>query len=195
MINGGPDSWNIRDHHMTDTLERLLNFHGKDAKAIVWEHNTHIGDARATNMARGGMVNVGQLVREKWGRAASFSVGFGSYRGSVIAGSSWGVPMQQMPVPEARRGSWEELLHRAGPGDRVILSEDIRHLESFGDYINHRAISVVYHPENEKYGNYVPSVLPERYDAFLFTDETTALHPLHLYPDTHLVPETWPFGI
>ncbi len=195
MVKGGPESWNIRDHHMTDTLEKLINFHGKDAKAVVWEHNTHIGDARATNMAHGGMVNVGQLVREKWGASASFSVGFGSYRGSVIAGESWGDPMRKMQLPPARSGSWEIFLHDAWPADKVILSSDIKNQEFLRNFINHRAIGVVYNPENEKYGNYVPTIIPERYDAFVFIDETRALHPLETMKDTHLIPETYPFGI
>ncbi len=195
MIGGGPESWNIRDHHMTDTLERLLNFHGEKSKAVVWEHNTHIGDARATTMKRRGMVNVGQLVREKWGTSASFSIGFGSNVGSVIAGSSWGAQMQKMKVPEARPGSWEAMLHNAGPGDKVILTENIRNNETFKGFLDHRAIGVVYDPETEKYGNYVPSIIPLRYDAFVFIDETMALHPLETNKDKQLVPELYPFGV
>ena len=89
MINGGPGSWHIRDHHMKETLTRLLHFHGPGAKAIVWEHNTHIGDARATDMATEGMVNIGQLARKDHPDKGVVLVGFGSYQGSVIAGRSW----------------------------------------------------------------------------------------------------------
>lgn len=90
MIKSGAESWNIRDHHMMETLNRLMDFHGKDAKAIVWEHNTHIGDARATNMALSGMVNIGSLTREQHKDKGVVLVGFGSYSGSVIAGREWG---------------------------------------------------------------------------------------------------------
>lgn len=106
MVRPGPDSWNVRDHHMVETLERLMAFHGPDAKAIVWEHNTHVGDARATDMACDGMVNVGQLVREAHEAEGVYIVGFGSHRGSVIAGEAWEAPMQIMEVPPARQGSW-----------------------------------------------------------------------------------------
>src|SRR5207249_3893362 len=94
MIHGDAESWNIRDRHMVETLDRLVNFHGADAKAIVWEHNTHIGDARYTDMAASGMVNVGELVREGHGGEGVVLVGFGSHRGTVIAGEEWGAPMQ-----------------------------------------------------------------------------------------------------
>jgi erythromycin esterase len=90
MIRGGSSSWNVRDRHMMQTLNRLMDFHGPNAKAIVWEHNTHVGDARFTDMSRNGMVNVGQLVREEHGRESVCIVGFGSYEGSVIAGEEWG---------------------------------------------------------------------------------------------------------
>lgn len=99
MIHGGPDSWNIRDRHMTATLNRLMNFHGKNAKVIVWEHNTHIGDARATEMSEAGMVNTGELVSEQHNEDGVVRVGFGSYKGSVIAGRYWGDTMKRMNVP------------------------------------------------------------------------------------------------
>lgn len=195
MIKGGPGSWNIRDTHMTDTLERLLDFHGKESRAIVWEHNTHVGDARATDMHRHGMVNVGQLARERWKGPEVFSVGFGSYKGSVIAGESWGAPIEQMEVPAARTGSWEELLHQEDPEDKLIISREVKDYELMSKYLNHRAIGVVYDPTLEHYGNYVPSLIPERYDAFMFIDETKALHPIYTQEEEHLVPETYPFGL
>lgn len=192
MIQGGPDSWNIRDHHMVDTLERLMRHHGPAAKAIVWEHNTHIGDARYTDMHAEGMVNVGQLVRERHANDGVFAVGFGSYRGSVIAGRHWGDPMQRMVVPEAQEGSWEYMLHAAG-GNRLMIMDDTLK-ESISQEIGHRAIGVVYNPKWE-FGNYVPSVVPRRYDAFVFIDETKGLHPLHIRPNGHEMPETYPFGV
>src|SRR5262249_53750287 len=98
MVQGGPVSWNIRDRHMAETLERLMEHYGPDAKAIVWEHNTHIGDARFTDMTDEGMVNVGQLVRERHAEEGVILVGFGSDRGSVIAATEWEAPMRRMPV-------------------------------------------------------------------------------------------------
>jgi erythromycin esterase-like protein len=195
MIRGGPDSWNIRDRHMTETLERLMRHFGPDAKAIVWEHNMHIGDARYTDMADDGMVNVGQLVRERHAREGVFLVGFGSHRGSVIAAKDWEAPTEKMIVPPAREGSWEGILHRAGAANKLLLLEDIRGAEEFNAERGHRAIGVVYHPEYERYGNYVPTVLPRRYDAFCYLDETRALHPLHLQPAPEKVPETYPWGV
>src|SRR5690606_28645926 len=116
MVRGGPASWNVRDRHMLETLERLLEHHGADSKAIVWAHNTHVGDARATDMVDDGMVNLGQLARERWGDEV-FTLGFSTWRGRVIAARRWGAAMERMVVPEAPHGSWEDLLHRAGGGD------------------------------------------------------------------------------
>lgn len=195
MVNPGPDSWNVRDKHMMDTLDRLLKHHGPDSKAIVWEHNTHIGDARATDMARGGMFNIGQLAREKYGADQVKLVGFGSYTGSVIAGDSWGARMEKMPVPPAREGSWEALLHEQSPTDRYYLSSDLKKSHRLRRSVPHRAIGVVYHPERERYGNYVPSIIPERYDAFIFLDKTQALHPLHIPGNEHKIPVTYPWNV
>jgi erythromycin esterase-like protein len=195
MIRGGPDSWNLRDFHMTETLDRLMRHHGPDAKCIVWEHNTHIGDARYTDMAGDGMVNVGQLVRQRHSAEGVFLVGFGSYRGSVIAAKDWEAPTERMQVPAAREGSWEEILHRAGPSNKLLLLRELRRKDEFLAERGHRAIGVVYHPEYEHYGNYVPTVLPRRYDAFCYLDETRALHPLELHPALEKLPETFPWGV
>ncbi|HEU0055346.1 MAG TPA: erythromycin esterase family protein [Longimicrobium sp.] len=197
MVRGGAASWNVRDTHMMETLDRLLKHHGPDAKAIVWEHNTHVGDARATDMARAGMVNVGQLAREAYG-ANVVIAGFASHAGSVIAGEEWGAPMERMTVPEAREGSWESLLHRAGAHDKLLLLEDFDEVEGALEPRGHRAIGVVYHPGRERYGNYVPTVLPYRYDALLYIDQSRALQPLHMEPREdphHEPPETFPSGM
>lgn len=196
MIEGGGNSWNVRDTHMAETLDRLLNFHGKQSKAIVWEHNTHIGDARATDMARDGMYNIGQIARDEHADKGVILVGFGSYEGSVMAGKSWGATMQKMKMPKARKGSWEYLLHEAGPENKLLIMSDyLEQEELFENPIGHRAIGVVYHPEFEQFGNYVPSILPMRYDAFIYLDKTSAVHPLHIKPDGHQMPETYPFGV
>jgi erythromycin esterase len=170
-----------------------VRHHGPDARAIVWEHNTHIGDARATDMADVGMVNVGQLVREQRGTEDVVLVGFGSHRGSVIAGAEWGAPMERMQVPPAREGSWEDVLHRVGEEDKLLIFADAE--DGLVEPRGHRAIGVVYEPAYERYGNYVPTVLPRRYDAFLYLDETRALRPLRMQPrDDGEPPETFPSG-
>lgn len=194
MMGFDNESWNVRDRHMMETLERLMNFHGKKAKSIVWEHNTHIGDARATDMKKAGMVNTGQLSREQYGINQVYLVGFGSYQGSVIAGEEWGAPMAEMEVPPAREGSIEYNLHRESSKDRYLLFNNTDIQEKYDKAIKHRAIGVVYHPERERFGNYVPSVMSQRYDAFIYLDETMALHPLHLKPHDEKMPETYPFG-
>jgi erythromycin esterase-like protein len=195
MMGFGNESWNVRDGHMMETLQRLMQFHGAGAKGIVWEHNTHIGDARATDMKRSGTINIGQLAREAWGTEKVYLVGFGSYKGSVIAGDSWGAPMKRMQVPEARRESVEARLHAESPENRYLLFRDPATRKLFQKPMPHRAIGVVYHPEHERMGNYVPSVMAERYDAFIYLDQTRALHPLHLPSEGHKVPETYPFGV
>jgi erythromycin esterase-like protein len=178
MVQSSSESWNVRDVHMVDTLDRLLGQAGE--KAVLWEHNTHIGDARATDMAAAGMVNVGQLLRERHGRQDVVLVGFGGYRGGVIAGDEWGAQMRRMPVPAARNGSLEAFL-------QDILGEDALIVVPHGDRpqwldrrLDHRAIGVVYRPERERWGNYVPTVVGRRYDAFLYLEDTSPLQPLHL---------------
>lgn len=196
MIKGGPHSWNVRDRHMADTLERLLQFHGANSKVVVWEHNTHIGDARATDMIDEGMFNIGELAKLQYNDKGVVLVGFGSYKGTVMAGKSWGSAMQPIQMPEAEKGSWEYLLHNAGNENKLLLMEDFADNDMFMEnHIGHRAIGVVYNPAYEQYGNYVPSLLPLRYDAFIYLDETKALHPLHVKPDGQQVPETYPFGV
>lgn len=176
MMQDDAISWNIRDMHMVEAIGEILNYHGDEAKIIIWEHNTHIGDASETTMADHDMINVGQLVREKYGREDTFAIGFGTYEGTVIAGESWGEPFQKMNVPPAKFNSWEGQMHAAAAGDQVILfTEENRHL--FNEWIGHRAIGVVYNPEFEAYGNYVSSRVGSRYDGFVFVDQTNALKP------------------
>ncbi|HWH52739.1 MAG TPA: erythromycin esterase family protein [Gemmatimonadaceae bacterium] len=197
MIRGGPSSWNVRDTHMVETLDRLIGHHGPNAKAIVWEHNTHVGDARFTDMARAGMVNVGQLVRQSHDRDGVLLVGFGTHRGTVIAGDEWGAPMERMRVPPARRDSFEEAMHTGPANDCLLLFDgsDDGGVGGLDEPIGHRAIGVVYDPDHERWGNYVPTIMPRRYDAFLFFDETRAVDPLHM--PVHAggdLPETYPSG-
>jgi erythromycin esterase-like protein len=190
MMDFDNESWNVRDRHMMETLDRLMKFHGPNAKGIVWEHNTHIGDARATDMHRAGMVNIGELAREEYGEENVYLCGFASYEGTVIAGEEWGAPMQEMEVPKAKPGSIESILHKENKNGYILFDEDTDEL--YAKQIPHRAIGVVYDPAMEKYGNYVPSVLAQRYDALVFIDKTKALHPLRLHPDRNKLPETFP---
>lgn len=177
MVVNDNESWNIRDRHMVEALNRIHDFYGEHAKGIVWEHNTHVGDARATDMVDEGIVNVGQLLREEKGNESIFIIGFGTHRGSVIAADEWGVNPERMIIPPAQQGSWEDALHKAGPHDKFLhFTKDNCHL--FQDPIGHRAIGVVYNPAYEHYGNYVPSILSKRYDAFIYINVTNALHPL-----------------
>lgn len=197
MVRGGPASWNVRDHHMVETLDRLVDHHGPMAKAIVWEHNTHVGDARFTDMARAGMVNVGQLVRESRGEHDTVLVGFGTHRGTVIAADEWGAPMERMRVPPARHDSFEHVLHDAAVGDALLVfARDSDAYRALMQPIGHRAIGVVYDPDHERWGNYVPTIIPRRYDAFLYIDETRAVDPLHMPVRVGGdEPETYPSGM
>jgi erythromycin esterase-like protein len=196
MVRGGPASWNIRDLHMMETLHRLLQHHGPEAKAIVWAHNTHIGDARATDMVTDGMVNIGQLAREQFGPDQVVLIGFSTHRGHVIAAHGWDRPWFQLPVPIAAAGSWEDVLHLAGGNDRIlVLSPDVAG-PAMRTVRGHRAIGVVYHPRYEQHGNYVPTDLPARYDAIIHIDRTHALRPLHTPERITLEPpETFPFAV
>jgi erythromycin esterase-like protein len=145
-------------------------------------------------MAKAGMINVGQLVREQQKHNDVVLVGFSSYQGTVIAGKAWEAPMEVMNVPPARIGSIEDILHSESTEDRLLIFDSHNKKERFKDSLFHRAIGVVYLPENEKYGNYVPSIVSSRYDALIYIDKTTALHPLHVKPDGHKTPETYPFN-
>jgi erythromycin esterase len=197
MVRGGPASWNVRDRHMVETLDRLMEHHGPQAKAIVWEHNTHIGDARFTDMARAGMVNVGQLVRQAHGEDGVVLVGFGTHRGTVIAAEEWGAPMERLRVPVARQATFEEEMHDAAVGDALLLFDgtDNGGVPGLQEPIGHRAIGVVYDPDAERWGNYVPTIMARRYDAFLYIDETRAVDPLHMAVKVDgEVPETYPSG-
>jgi erythromycin esterase len=223
MMRGDVNSWNLRDTHMMDTLERLMDFHSPQisnngqSKCIVWAHNTHIGDARFTDMAQTGMINLGQLVRERKGTGNSALIGFSTYQGTVIAAKDWGTKMTIMDVPPAKEGSWDDFLHSInnksnGIGnDKLIVfnkednidklipkgvSIDNQDNDEFHQSKGQRAIGVVYNPKYEKYGNYVPTVLSLRYDALLFVDRTHALSPLHMTPEeSRDLPETFPTGV
>ncbi|MEZ2715881.1 protein-L-isoaspartate O-methyltransferase [Niallia circulans] len=177
MLTDDTESWNIRDHHMVEALEIIRHFYGEAAKGIVWEHNTHIGDARATSMEQEGIVNVGQITREKFGSQNVYAIGFGTYKGTVIAAEKWGDSYKIMNIPKAQKNSWEEQLHRVGAFNQTfIFTEDNRRF--FNQIIGHRAIGVIYEAAYEQYGNYVPTKVSERYDGFIFVDHSTAVTPI-----------------
>lgn len=177
-----------------ETLDRLVDFHCENTKAIVWAHNTHIGDARYTDMARAGMLNIGQLARDLHREDGVVLVGFSSYRGRVIAAKEWGAPMEKMEVPEGRAGSWEDVLHHTA-NDQLLIFDLERTSDELQKVRGHRAIGVVYHPEFESRGNYVPTILPKRYDAYMYIDETEALHPFHIEPEELNPPDLYPWGV
>jgi erythromycin esterase len=195
MVHGGPRSWNVRDRHMDETLDRLLRHYGPAAKAVVWAHNTHVGDARATDQSRHGENTLGELARDRYGAGEVVLVGFGTHRGSVIAGEAWGAPMREMGVPPARPDSLEDILHATAPAQALLVFRPREWPALLTDELPHRAIGVVYRPEREHLANYVPTVLGERYDAFLWFDETRAVRPLHPATISTREPETYPSGV
>lgn len=192
FLTGGAVSWNVRDRHLAESVRHLLDWHdGRyhiPSKMIIWAHNAHSGDARATDMIRYGMVNLGQLLREDYPGEVKI-VGFDSYRGHVIAATAWEGLMEDFELPEAREGSWEHLFHQAGRADRIVTLG-----ESLNAWQDQRAVGVVYDPEHET-GNYVPTLLSGRYDYLVFIDHSEALHPLSLEYESREVPETYPSGV
>ena len=187
LVRGDHRSWNVRDEHMADTLDRLASAYGPDAKAVVWAHNTHVGDAAATDMAAAGMTNLGRLVRERHGDEDTVLVGFGTYEGSVLAADRWDGPVRRMRVPAAAPGSVEARLHDALPDtDGLVVFLPDRGPAWASEVRDHRAIGVVY--RGDRPGNYVPTVLRRRYDAFVHCDRTTALTPLHRVENRETVP-------
>ncbi|GAA1820343.1 erythromycin esterase family protein [Actinomadura chokoriensis] len=198
MIGGGPESWNVRDVHMADTLDRLMGFHGAErggGKAVVWAHNTHVGDARATDMAAAGMVNLGQLARERQGRDQVVAVGFAGGPGEVVAAPRWGGPMEVMQVPPPAAGSLEEVLAESELHRGMFIVPPEPDKPSFlTRTLGHRAIGVVYDPDRDR-RQYVPTRLADRYDALCWFRTTTALEPLHLEAARRGELETMPSGV
>lgn len=183
---------------MMETLESLFEHYGPDAKGIIWAHNTHIGDYRATDMAIRGDVNLGGLAREVYGEDRVSLVGFGTYSGSVIASHAWDGPIQVFNLPEAKPESVEEEFHHVcletGSNNLMTFLMDTMGSEVLGQVKGHRAVGVVYDPSGDYRRNYVPTILNERYDAFVFCDETTPLSPIKVDFDNRKFPETYPYG-
>jgi len=198
MFRARASSWNLRDWHMAETIETLVaHLNGsRQPKAIVWAHNSHLGDARATEMSHYGEVNVGQLVRERFGNEAVL-IGFSTHHGTVIAASDWGAPAERKNVRPALRGSYEDLFHETGLPQFLI---DLRGAGQIGVLQQRRierAIGVIYRPETERLSHYFHARLPEQFDAIIHIDETRAVEPLEPTSvwDAGQLPETYPFKV
>jgi erythromycin esterase-like protein/adenine/guanine phosphoribosyltransferase-like PRPP-binding protein len=193
-------SWNLRDRHMAEMLEALVGHLGRQggrAKVAVWAHNSHLGDARATEMSRRGELNLGQLVREKHGGDAVL-VGFTTHHGTVTAASDWDGPAERKRVRPALAGSYEALFHAAWP-DRFLLTlrDGTAATQGLRPALLERAIGVIYRPETERASHYFQARLPEQFDTVLHFDETRAVEPLDYTAEWEAgePPETFPFGI
>ncbi len=196
MYYGSRESWNLRDRHMFETLQTVLAFRGPDARAVVWEHNSHVGDGSATEMGARGEVNVGQLARKQW-RDAAYLVGFGTDHGTVAAATNWDEPMQVKQVRPAHPASYERLCHDSrGPAFLLPLRRPLRDAlrDELMDPRLERAIGVVYRPETELQSHYFQAVLPLQFDEWIWFDETRAVTALATTP-ARGAPETWPFGV
>ena len=203
MFHGRVSSWNLRDRHMAETLDALvahLSAQGQQAKIVVWEHNSHLGDARATEMGERGELNVGQLVRERYGREAVL-VGFTTYKGTVTAATNWDEPAERKRVRPGLPGSYEALFHDVGePRFLLILRDGGKAADLLRRPRLERAVGVIYRPESERISHYFHARLSEQFDAVLHFDETRAVEPLERTAQWHAgekdeVPETYLSGL
>lgn len=200
MYQGRHSTWNLRDRHMMDTLEALLDHKRRQAgqaKAVVWAHNSHLGDARATSMHRRGELNVGQLVRERHGDGA-YLVGFTTYNGEVSAASAWDAPVERKRVRDARPGSYEYLLHDADIGDAMVpIRGNAAVARTLLEPRLERAIGVIYRPESEMASHYFQACMADQFDAVIHIDRSSALVPLERTPQWEPLDlaETYPFEV
>ena len=196
MYYGSSASWNLRDSHMFGTLQNLLHFHGPESKAIIWAHNSHVGDSAATEMSARGEYNIGHLCREEFGSAA-YSIGFGTNSGTVAAASDWDGPMEIKTVRPALSQSYERLCHDAG-GARFLLP--LRKPKAAGLISAlsrprlERAIGVIYRPETELQSHYFQAALPHQFDEYIWFDKTEAVTPFKT-GELEGLPDTYPFGL
>lgn len=202
MYAGRNEGWNLRDTHMADTADALADFLTRrrgegPARLVVWAHNSHLGDARATEMGEKGELNLGQLLRERHGRE-TFNLGFTTYTGTVIAAREWDEPGLRRRVRPALRGSYEHVFHEVGIPRFILDMEDLGEAASgLRERRLERAIGVVYSPRTERWSHYFSADLPAQFNAVLHYDETRALQPLdadagHEEEDTA---DTYPFGL
>jgi len=196
MYYGSRASWNLRDTHMFETLQTLLAFHGPASKAIVWAHNSHVGDSEATEMASRGEFNIGRLCRREFGDGV-YSIGFGTDHGTVAAATDWDGPMEVKAVRPALRESYERLCHQAGvPRFLLNLRQPLRAelAEGLRKPRLERAIGVIYRPETELQSHYFQAVLSRQFDEYAWFDETRAITPLKTR-ELEGLPDTYPFGL
>lgn len=198
MFYGRDESWNLRDTHMFETLQGVgSHLDGGRAKVVVWAHNSHLGDARATEMGERGELNLGQLLRQRFGREV-FGIGFSTYSGTVTAADDWGEPAKRKRVRPGLRGSYEELFHNVGiPNFWLDLREQNDAIKQLGTKRLQRAIGVIYRPETERWSHYFEAQLPKQFDAIIHFDETRALEPLEGASEwvRGELPETYPSGV
>jgi erythromycin esterase-like protein len=202
MFQGRVSSWNLRDQHMAETFEALRLHLGRrlqQPKIVLWAHNSHLGDARATDMQKQGEINVGQLIRERYGREAVL-IGFSTYQGTVTAASQWDGPVQRKRVREALPGSYEALFHEIAVNTApnfLVRWDDREALDVLREQRLERAIGVIYRPETERLSHYFNATLPAQFDALLHFDTTSAVEPLDVDQDWRddEPPETFPTGI
>jgi protein-L-isoaspartate(D-aspartate) O-methyltransferase len=196
MYYGSHESWNLRDQHMFNTLDMLLQFRGPDSKAVIWEHNSHVGDARATSMSARGEFNVGELCRRRFGDAA-YLVGFGTDHGTVAAASYWDGPMEVKAVQPSHEDSYEAVFHSVEAPGLLLGMRDSLDSELIRQLMVarlERAIGVIYRPETELASHYFEAVLPKQFDEYIWFDRTRAVTPLDVRK-LEGVPDTYPFGL
>ncbi|HET9986520.1 MAG TPA: erythromycin esterase family protein [Longimicrobiales bacterium] len=201
MFTGRISSWNLRDRHMAETVDALLKHFdgttGRRTRIVIWEHNSHVGDARFTDMGRQGEWTVGQLMREHYGPETCL-VGFTTHRGTVTAASDWGAPAERKRVRPALPGSYEELLHDAEiPSFLLTMPSRSEVAELLAEPRLERAIGVIYLPRTERVSHYFHAELSRQFDAVVHFDETRAVEPLEATAEWHAgePPETFPTGI
>jgi len=200
MFHGRVSSWNLRDSHMVETLQALdrhLSVGGHSPRIAVWAHNSHLGDASATEMGDSGEWNVGQLVRDRYGKDAVL-VGFSTHHGWVTAASEWDEPPQRKRVRDGLPGSWEEVFHQTGEARLLLALRDDPALRELANSRRlQRAIGVIYRPETERQSHYFFTRLADQFDAIIHIDETQALEPLDKAGVTagREAPETYPSGV
>jgi erythromycin esterase-like protein len=199
MYRGRVESWNLRDTHMAETLDALvahLNRQGERAKLAIWAHNSHLGDARATERSRQGQLNLGQLVRERFGRDA-FNIGFSTYTGTVTAASEWGAPAERRRVRPRLPGSYEAVFHTVGiPHFLLSLRDGGEVADGLREWRLERAIGVIYRPETERVSHYFQARLADQFDTVLHFDETQAVEPVERTAQWEQgeMPDTFPLG-
>ena len=216
MYRSSRESWNIRDRHMFETLMALLEHRGSDTRAVIWAHNSHVGNAAATEMGAHGEINLGQLVRERFGNQA-YLIGFGTDQGTVAAATNWDAPMEVKEIRPSHEDSYERILHEAcrmlpAPSNAFFLPLRAAHALPARTELLHprleRAIGVVYRPETELVSHYFEATLPAQFDEYIWIDRTTAVMPTDAPPTgeyeseaaraqagVDAIPDTYPFGL